>query len=142
MKANLKLKEVEKLIVQSRLKGLSFHQLNEDEIRYVTDKIIIHGSGIVGCAMPSTEGFAEVIHEELVILISDFGYKDLTLDEILLALRLNFIPTLKFPSGVDCEYIPFIGVCFHVDFVAKILAKYMTFRTILDRKFENHIDGY
>ncbi len=73
--------------------------------------------------------------------LNEFGYGELTLQEIILAFRLNTHGGLRYPSGLEVERVPFSGVCFNVDFLAKVLANYMAFRNLLDRKFENFLDG-
>jgi hypothetical protein len=142
MKVCPKLTKIEKDIIQSRLEGLSFCQLSENDLRLATDQIMIRGAAMCGCALPNTEGFAEIISSELIIFINKFGYENLTLSEILLSMRLNLKGGLKYPTGLQVEYIPFSGHCFNVDYIAKILLSYSYFRNILNQKFTNHIDGY
>jgi len=79
---------------------------------------------------------------ELEIIIENFGYSELTEEELLLALRLNCITGVKYPSGLEIEKIPFTGATFNVFFISNVLENYMKIRTILDRKFQNKIDGH
>lgn len=135
------LNEVEKKIIKSRLTGLSFCQLSETALRIATDKIIINGAAIFGCGLPQTELLAEAISDQLIDFILDFGYEELTLDEILLSLLINS-KGVKFPSGAELEQVKFSGVCIGVDFIASILSNYMYLRNMLDKKIKNKIDGY
>lgn len=137
-----KLTEVELKIIEKRLKGLSFCQLDEDGIRYATDQIIMKGAAIYGCGLPQTEGFAKIISDEFAVFILEHGYRELTTEEMLLAMRLNARGGLKYPSGVDVEVIDFYGNFMNVDFFAKVLYSYLALRNILDRKIQNHADGY
>jgi hypothetical protein len=105
------------------------------------DQILLRGAAISGCALPSTEFFAEIIGEELEIFIKDFGYSELTTEEILLAMRLNSRGDFKYP-GETIEKVIFFGNCFNVEYFSKILYNYMVLRNILDRKIQNTIDGY
>lgn len=136
------LTEVEKKIAESRLTGKSFFELEENEIRFSTDQIIFRCAAEFGCALPSTEGFAEIISDELLIFIKDFGYGELTVEEVFLAMRLNSKGGLKFPSGVDVEAVVFTGNCVNVNFISKILSNYLAIRNILDRKLQNLLDGH
>lgn len=138
----VKLSEVEKKIIEKRLIGLSFNQLGEVDVRVATDKILLKSSAITGCKLPQTEGFAEIIAEEITSFILDFGYEELTLEEVLMAFKINSKTDLKFPSGVDVQSVVFTGQCMNIDYMSKVLYNYMQFRNILDRKFQNHLDGH
>lgn len=133
---------IDRKIISSRLKGQPFYEFSPDDIRLATDKIMIRGAAICGCALPATEGFAEVISSELSNFIEQFGYNSLTLSEIILALHLNAWGELKYPSGDSIERIEFSGNCFNVVYIAKVLGVYKILRNHLDRKFQNQIDGY
>lgn len=103
---------------------------------------MIRGAAIYGCDLPNTEGFAQVISEELTIFLSEFGYSELTVSEMILALHLNACGAMKFPTGECADRVEFSGVCFNIVFMAKILSLYRSLRNQLDRKFQNQIDGY
>lgn len=122
--------------------GLSFCQLEPNDVRVATDKILLKGAAICGCKLPQTEGFAEVISDEITIFILEHGYSQLTEEEIFLSLRINARGELKFPSGVEVEQVQFSGNSMNIDYLSKVLSNYMKLRNILDRKFQNHIDGY
>jgi len=134
--------EVEAKILKARNSGLSFCQIEEGLIRATLDQVMLRGAAIYGCPLPQTEFFAGYIASELQILIKDFGFEELTEEEILLALRLNYCGGVKFPSGVEIEKITFSGNTFNIFFIASVLEMYMKLRNILDRKCENLIDGY
>lgn len=113
-----------------------------NDLRVATDKIILTGASISGCTLPQTEGFAEIISNEIVEFINEYGYRELTLEEILTALRLNAKGGFKFPTGIELEHVPFTGNCFNIVYLSKVLSNYKAFRDILDRKLSNFIDGY
>jgi hypothetical protein len=136
------LTKVEQKIIKSRLAGCSFGQLDDDDTKLAVDQIMLRVAAICGCALPNTEFFAKFIAEEISIFISDFGYVDLTLEEILLAFRFNSRGGLKYPNGELIEFIFFTGNCVNVDYISKVLSNYMSLRIILDRKLQNKIDGY
>lgn len=95
---------------------------------------MIRIAGLYGCALPSTEFYARFIADEIKIFFKDFGYGELTLEEILLAFRLNVLPGF--------ETIPFSGLCVNVDFISKVINEYLNTRKLLDRKLQNKLDGY
>lgn len=138
----IKLNDFEEKVIDARLNGLSFCQIDEDKLRWCTDQIMLRGAAISGCTIPGTEFFAEIISEELRNYILNFGYKDLSYEEILLALRINSKGGYKYPSGIDLEPVAFFGNCFNVDYFSKVLNNYMAIRNMLDRKLQNIIDGY
>jgi hypothetical protein len=113
-----------------------------NDLRVATDKIILSGAAISGCPLPQTEGFAEIISNEIIEFVNEYGYGELTLEEILAALRLNAKGGFRFPTGIEAEHVPFTGNCFNVVYLSKVLSNYKAFRDILDRKLENFIDGY
>lgn len=134
--------QVEEKIVDARCYGKSFFEMNESELRHAVDQIMLRGAAISGCPLPQTEFFAGYIAEELIIFINDFGYKELTFNEILLAIRLNSCGGLSFSSGLGIDPIQFFGTSFNVDYISKVLSNYISIRRQLDRKFQNSIDGY
>jgi hypothetical protein len=136
------LTDFERKVIDSRLSGLSFGQIEENNLRWHIDQIMLRGAAISGCVVPATEFFAEIIAEEISVFILEFGYRDLSYDEILLALRINSKGGYKLPTGIELESVPFFGNCFNVDYLSKILLNYMAIRNILDRKLQNIIDGY
>lgn len=138
----MRLTEIERRIVAARLDGFSVIQLDGAAARTTGDQIMLQAAAIVGCPTPQTDFFAEVLTTAMMNYLKDFGYGELTLSEIILAIQLNTQGGLRFPSGLEVEKVPFFGVCFNIDFLSRILSNYMIFRNHLDRKFENFIDGY
>lgn len=123
-------------------KDETFAFMNEAERRYATDKIIINGSAIYGFKLPETEGFAECISNEILEHILNFSNSDLTLSEVLLALRLNSSYNYKWPSGNLVEKIPIEGNQFNVYFLSNCISNYLDYRNHLTRKLKNIISGY
>lgn len=130
-------------IIQARLDGFSFCQLEGNDLRVAVDQIMLRGAAISGCPLPGTEGFAEVIAKELISFINDCGYGELTLSEIILAMRLNAAGGNRHPGTGDyMDSVSFSGNCLNVFYVSKILSNYFLLRNNLDRKFENKVNGY
>lgn len=141
-KEKMKLTEIEQLIIEARLIGNSFSMLSEDDLKYSCDQIMLKGAAISGCALPQTEFFAEIISGQICEFICKFGYGELTLNEIVLSLQINAKTGLRFPTGSEVEQVQFVGNCFHVDYLSRVLSNYMALRNLLDSKFKNFIDGY
>lgn len=129
-------------IIDARKKGLSIGQMDDDGLRYVCDQIIVRGAALYGCDMPQTEFFAEVLSKEFSDYLLDFGYDNLTLEEIILAMRMNANGNFINPLGEDINQTAFFGNFIHVSFLCKVLHGYMVLRNNLETKFKNHIDGY
>lgn len=138
----LKLTEAEKKIIKNRLTGLSFFQLPDEELRFTADKIILNAAAISGCSMPVTDFFADVLTSQINEYINGFGFRELTVGEIILAFQLNTKGGLRHPSGLEIEKVHFSGNCFNIDFLSGVLTNYLALRNHLDRKLENFIDGY
>lgn len=138
----IKMTAIENKIIDKRLIGLSFCQLDDDSLKTSVDELILKASAITGCALPQTEFFADILTKEIVSYINEFGYGELTIDEIIFSLRLNAKGKLKWPSGVEIEQIKFSGNNFNIDFFANVLFNYFQLRDILDRKCQNFLDGH
>lgn len=116
--------------------------MDEKALRVATDQIILRCSAIVGCEMPFTEMFANILSEQIISFIIGFGYNNLTLSEIILAIETNIASSLKMPAGIEVEEITFSGRCVNVTFLSKVLKNYISIRNLLDRKLQNVVDGY
>lgn len=138
----IKLSDFENKIIEARLQGVSFCQIDDSKIKWHIDQIMLRGAAICGCALPNTEFFADIIGEELLDFILNYGYKELTYQEVLLALRFNAKGGFGLPTGLELEIISFFGNCFNIDYISKVLTNYGKIRTLLDRKLQNVIDGY
>lgn len=138
----MRLTEIDRQIIAARLDGFSITQLDESTTRTTADQIMLQAAAIVGCPTPETEFFAEVLSNTMMSYLKKFGFGELTLAEIILAIELNTQAEFRFPSGLEVEKVSFFGVCFNIDFLSRILSNYMIFRNHLDRKLQNFIDGH
>ena len=136
----IKLSDSEKQIVKSRTTGISFSKL--ELVDTLVDEMILRLVSICGCNLPNTDIFARFIADEISNFILEFGYSEYTMDEILLAFRLNARGGNKNPNGEEIERVQFFGNCLNVDYVARVLENYRTIRNLLDRKIQNKLDGY
>lgn len=136
------LTELEKKILISRGSGLSFCQLDGKDLKHGIDQLILKSAAIVGCQIPQSEYFADILTNEIITFVNEFGYGNLTFDEMLLAIRLNSKGKIKMPSGIDVDVVEFSGNCFNVHWLSKILSNYVVFRNLLDSKILNKLEGY
>jgi hypothetical protein len=130
------------MILASRKNGKSFWELDDEtNQRYATDEIILAMAAITGAYMPETELLARYISDEIIRHIVDFGYEELTVDEIILSMRINLNPMIKNQLGEDIVHAdaPY-RAC--VSFLAACLRNYMVLRKGMDRTIENSIKGY
>ena len=134
--------EIEQLVIDARLDGKSFFEMNENEIRVATDQIILRCSAEVGCDLPFTDLFANILSEQIISFIKNFGYENYTVREVLLAMEINLIHPLPANLALDVNEVVFTGRCVNVNFISKILKNYQLIRHQLDRKIQNQIDGY
>jgi hypothetical protein len=133
---------VEKLIFGARLKGASISTVPEEELNKILNDIVIRLTAICGCPLPNTEYFANILAKEINDFLIKFKFEQYTLSEIILAFQLNSGGYLKHPTGENIESIKFTGAFLNIDYMAKVLNNYREVRNLLDRKLQNHIDGY
>lgn len=128
-------------IMDARLKGVSVGQIERRLLEENINKLVFVVCAISGADLPPNESFANILSEQFSEFLVGFGYADLTEEEILVAFRLNAKGT-KYPSGLEVDRVSLKGSVFNIDSAAKVLANYMTFRNMLDRRCQNTIDGY
>ncbi len=139
--SSLKLTMEQKMIVASRLDGISFWEIDEKKYRFITDEIILATASISGAALPETEILAKYLSDEIVRFILDFGYEDYTVAEVIGAVRLNMSAVIRNPLGENLRQIDLPSrVC--VAFLAAVLNNYRIIRNGVDRLIENKINGY
>jgi len=127
-------------ILFSRCNGVSFGSIDYETAKTDIDKILLSGAAITGAPLPTTDFFANIISKEVYTFITEFGYSDYTLFEILLAMRLNAKCDVRLPNGLVWDMVVFFGNCFNVNFLSKVLYNYSLLRTGLNRKLENYLD--
>lgn len=139
---DIRLTTTDRKILQARIDGVSFCEMEYDFAKPYLDKILLSGAAITGASLPQTEFFADVISKEIYIHLLEFGKGELTLEEVLLALRINSTIQITSWDGSKVPHIEFFGNSFNIDYLSKVLNNYMTQRGYLDRKLENYLDGY
>mgnify|MGYP000199211847 FL=1 len=132
----------ERQIIEARSSGNSFLEMDLDEITWSIDQILVRGVAIYGCTVPESNFLAGFFNEEFSKFITEFGFSDYTLQEILLAMQLNCKRDVNYLSGNNIEPIPFTGHYFNVCFLSQILDNYRNLRYGVERKIQNYLDGY
>ncbi len=117
----------EELIVASRQVGSPVSKFSEQEFDAALTGIIFNISVICGCELPTHESHILSLEKEFTIFLKEFGYGNLTLEEILTAFRMNSNFQLK-------EKVETYGKVFNVDFASKVLSLYRQKKVELDYK--------
>jgi hypothetical protein len=136
----IKLTEIEQKVIKARQVGFSVSQFDHAGLKTIFDELILNISVISGAPMPNTNFLADALNFRLIDFLQNFGYGNLTIEEIVQAFYFNAKGGLKFPSGIDIDAINFSGGYVNVEYVSKVLSNYMAVRNILDRKIQNLID--
>lgn len=134
--------EVDHKIIDARISGISLFEYQLSELEDSFDFVLLKIAGISGIKIPFDAAFIQIIKEQVVKFLLNFGYDELNLSEIILAFELNCKIYLKYPVGIEISHIPICGEHINVDYVSQVLYNYMTIRNLLDRKLQNLIDGY
>lgn len=136
------LTDLELKICNARISDISLFTFDKKELPGIFNTILLRICALSGSTLPNDESFIFIIREELIDFILNFGYEDYTASEITLAFDINCSINLKYPSGIDANRISLFGQYLSVDYISKILFNYSGLRNLLDRKFQNQIDGY
>lgn len=140
--SNFKQTELESKIINARCSSVAISDLPPKKLKENIESMISSSVAIYGFYPPTSEGMIDLLTSEMTCYFLNNGFCHLTYDEFHLALQLNARGNLKFPSGVDAEPVKTFGATVSVKFVSDVLCLYMKFRDLLDRKIQNHIDGY
>lgn len=138
--SKLRLKETDNKILTARFSGLSLNQLDRTGLKLDIDLLIFKVCAISGADLPPTDFFADILSTEISIYLKDYGFFDLTVEEVLTAFRFNAFG-VSYPSGESIEKVYFRGVL-NINLLGTVLNNYKYLRDCLDRKFKNEIEGY
>ncbi len=121
---------------------MSISQIEVADLTEILGDVLINISVITGHKAPANELYLELLIEELKVYLYEYGFDNLTIQEIILAFRLNCKCNFRYPSGDYAEPVSIFGEYISVDYVSRVLHTYLTFRNILDSNLKNIIDGY
>lgn len=122
-----RLTDSEQRVLEARQSGYAFVDMSQDEAKTATTGIIFRVSVICGCQLPTHDAHVNALEHEFLTFLNDFGYFSLTVEEILLAFRMNAAFKLR-------ERVEIYGAVFNIDYAAKVLKLYMSDRYSLDQK--------
>ena len=119
------LKSDELRIIKARETGCAISDLNKQEYEAALTGIIFNVAAMCGCQLPTHEAHVNALEKEFTIFLKDYGYDNLTPEEILTAFRMNINFQLR-------DKIEIYGALFNIDFAAKVLSQYRNQRWTLD----------
>lgn len=138
----IKLTDLEKKIITARLCGGSISVLDDAGLKKAFKSIISSCIAIYGFFPINNNDQLELISEEMCSFFVNMDFDHMNLAEYHLALQVNAKGNLKFPSGVEAEQVKPTTTGVSVKFVSDVMCLYLKFRDMLDRKFQNSIDGF
>ncbi len=103
--------------------------------------LIIKSCSVNGFKPIPTDLFLDNLCNTIIEFLLDFKYGELLWDEINLALVMNTHNELKYPSGEDYDQVQPNGNYFSLQFLTKVLSRYMIFRNNLDEMIKKMFDG-
>lgn len=118
--------EIEKKIFDSRQVGKAVYDLSDEELDVSVTGIIFKIAVICGCSLPDQEAHIAALENEFIIFLKDYGYGELTTEEILSAFRMN-------ANGMFNKKIETFGKVFNIDFAGSVIRQYYEKRSGLDR---------
>lgn len=136
----LKLNNIELAIVNARMCSNPISEVDKKQYSLLADVAIFKIAAIVGLSLPTSEKFADVLNEELLILLTEFGYTDLTFDELVLAFRVNY-QYYKTPFGETLNPITPYSTFFSINYASAVLNNYKRIRSIVDMKITEQLSG-
>lgn len=120
----------------------SIEELTLTDRENIADEIMISCSATFGCQLPASKEISDSVSKGIRKLFEREGYKDLSEEEIHLAMSFNFDQNVAFPDALEIQQVKNSGQFVNVEFVSKIVYNYMLIRKFLDRKLQNFIDGF
>lgn len=116
-------------IIAARQSGISLCDQTQLQFEASLTGIIFQVSVICGCPLPTHEAHINALEKEFSIFLNDHGYSGLTVDEVLMAFRMNANGELK-------ESVPTYNSIFNIVFAAKVLSQYRDRRGLIDQEAE------
>jgi len=130
---SLNFNSIDKSVINARMQGEAICDIRKEELSILADVSIFKIAAIVGFSLPTSDKFADVLNEELLILLNQFGYSEITFEELILAFRIN-AQNYRTPSGETLNPIIPYSTFFSINFAASVLNKYMQIRKIVENK--------
>lgn len=135
---------IEKQVLEARQVGFSLFQIEESEFKAFVCALVFKISAMTGIKLPKELEYIEELEYELGKHLLENTYRELSTEEVHLALRVNLpypLTALRFPSGIEIDRVEPQGDCVSVEYVSLVLRNYKVIRNAIDRKLQNFIDG-
>lgn len=139
---NLSLNSSDKLIYNARVDSLGLFEFDNNDYVDTVNDLVMRISVISGANLPSNDFLVELLENELSKALIDFKFTNLSINEVLLAFRLNCVANNNINLDVEVDYVPLFGNCLSVDYILKVLYNYRKYRYSFERKIQNKLDGY
>jgi hypothetical protein len=130
-----KFKKGENQIVDARVNFEAVSKFGETELRDALQEAVVRISVVCGGCLPTTKFVSDVLNDELAKYILKNNFENLTVEEIVLAFRLNCF-------GILFDHVNYSGCFVNIEYISKVLTGYMEARNLLDGKLKNLMDGY
>jgi len=134
----LKLNKIDKAVINARLSGDAICDIRKEELSVLADVAIFKIAAIAGLSLPTSDKFADVLNEELLILLTEFGYTDITFEELVLAFRINYQHYRTSGGHVFQPIIPY-STFFSINYASAVLDNYKSIRQIIERKIVEQV---
>jgi hypothetical protein len=116
------------------MKGDAICDVDKTQLKVLADVSIFKIAAIVGFSLPTSDKFADVLNEELLILLSEFGYSTITFDELILAFRVNAQGGYRTYGGDTISTVNPYSTFFSINYAAAVLNNYMRIRKSIEYK--------
>lgn len=129
-----KLNNTDRRIIEARLSGNSICDTDKKELSLLADVAIFKISSIVGFTLSTSEKFADILNEEFLLMLNEYGFSELTFDEVVTAFRINAQGNYKTNGGDTIETVVPYSTFFSINYAAKVLNNYLRIRKCMEYK--------
>lgn len=130
------------LIYNARVDSIGLFEYGDGEFNDTIMDLVMRISCISGANLHPNPIMMDLLESELKKALKEFNYMNLSIDEILLAFRLNCVVHNYVNLDIDVDYVELIGNSLNLDYILKVLYNYRKYRHSFERKIQNKLDGY
>lgn len=134
------MRDYEKKIIKNRLSGVQVYKMKEDELKVLGDVCIFKIAAISGFSLSTDGTFSDVLRDEFLTFLNEYGFGDLTFDEIITAFRFNAHGNIKTYWNESIEQVKPYSSFFNLNYAGEVLNIYMKLRNLLDSRLLNEDD--
>ncbi len=122
------LNNTDRIIIKSRMIGEAVCDINKSELSILSDVCIFKISAISGFSLPSSEKYADILNEEFLIMLNEYGFSELTFEEIISAFRINAQGNYRTNGGDTIGTVIPYSTFFSINYAAAVLNNYVRIR--------------